>query len=103
MMMLKCSDYAEVWLAYCESVYTYGPNGFTQECPVGRNSNVMGYPFPPSTRVVNSLYLCPPSHSFFPSLSLSLSLSLSPPPIFCILRASLNTIFFSNLAYYGEA
>ena len=82
-------------------VYIYGSNGFTRECPMGRNLNVMGYPFPPSTRVVNSLYPCPPSLSL--SLSLSLFLSLSPPPIFCILQASLNTIFFSNLAYYGEA
>ena len=27
------------------SVYAYGPDGFAQECPVGRNTNVMGYPF----------------------------------------------------------
>jgi len=89
MMLLKCGDYAGVWLACYESVYTYGPNGFTRECPVGRNSNVMGYPFPPSTRAVNSLYHCPPSHSFFPSLSLSLS-----PPFFASFRLVLTLSSF---------
>ena len=40
-------------------VYAYGPDGFAREHPVGRNLNVMGYPFLASTQVVSS----------FPSLS----------------------------------
>ena len=31
------------------SVYTYGPDGFARERPVGRNPNIMGSPFPSST------------------------------------------------------
>ena len=32
-----------------------GPDGFAHECPVGHNTNVMGYPFPKGTQVVSSL------------------------------------------------
>ncbi|KAK9997933.1 hypothetical protein SO802_017536 [Lithocarpus litseifolius] len=38
------------------SIYTYGPDGFTREHLVGCNPNFMGYPFPPNTRVVSSIY-----------------------------------------------
>ena len=31
------------------TVYAYGPDGFTREHPVPRNTNVMGYPFPDGT------------------------------------------------------
>ena len=37
------------------SVYAYGPNGFTREISVGRNTNVTGYPFLEGTQVVSSL------------------------------------------------
>jgi len=30
-------------------VYTYGPDGFAWELPMGCNPNVMGYPFPEGT------------------------------------------------------
>ena len=36
-------------------VYAYDPDGFAQERPIGRNKNVIGYPFPDDTRVVSSL------------------------------------------------
>lgn len=75
------------------SVYTYGPDGFARECPLGRNTNVIGYRFLPSTQVMSSLYSYPPSLSFFLSLLL----------LFCIPRVCLNNIFFSNLAYRGRA
>lgn len=31
------------------SVYVYGPNGFSREHDVGRNTNVIGYSFPEGT------------------------------------------------------
>ena len=37
------------------SVYAYNPDGYAWECPVGRNTNVMSYPFPKGTRAVSSL------------------------------------------------
>ncbi|KAK9996736.1 hypothetical protein SO802_021422 [Lithocarpus litseifolius] len=37
------------------SVYAYGPDDFAQERPVGRNTNVTGYPFPEGTRAVISI------------------------------------------------
>ena len=37
------------------SVYAYGPGGFAWEHPVGRNTNVMGYPFPEGTLTASSL------------------------------------------------
>ena len=37
------------------SVYVYGPDGFARERHVGRNTNVIGYPFLKGTRVVSSL------------------------------------------------
>ena len=52
------------------TVYAYGRDGFARECIVPCNLNVMGYSFPPNTRVVSSSFI------FFSSLSLSLSLSL---------------------------
>ena len=35
------------------TVYAYDPDGLTWECVMPRNPNVMGYPFPPNTRVVS--------------------------------------------------
>ena len=37
------------------TIYAYGPDNFTKERPVPHNTNVMGYPFPNSTRKVSSL------------------------------------------------
>ena len=71
-------------------VYTSSPDGFSREHPMGRNPNVMGYPFPPSTRAVGSFILV-----FLLFLSFVLFI--------CIPRACLNTVFFSNLAHYGKA
>ena len=45
-------------------IYTYGPDGFAQDCVVPRNPNVMGYPFPPNTRAVSSSF--PLFFLFFP-------------------------------------
>lgn len=104
-MMLNCDDHVKMqlvlsWVAPLTppphlpwSVYTYGPDGFARECPLGRNTNVIGYRFLPSTQVMSSLYSYPPSLSFFLSLIL----------LFCIPRVCLNNIFFSNLAYRGRA
>ena len=39
------------------SIYAYDPNGFSRKHMVGRNINVMGYPFPERTRAVSSLPL----------------------------------------------
>ena len=39
------------------SIYAYDPNGFARKHMVGRNTNVMGYPFPEGTRAVSSLPL----------------------------------------------
>lgn len=55
-------------------VYTYTPKGFALEHPVGCTVNVIGCPFPISTRPVSSLY---PPLSSFAFLSLSHSLNLS--------------------------
>ena len=51
-------------------VYAYGPDGFAQERPVGRNTSVMSYPFLDGTQVVSSLsFLAPfnlcPNKLFF--------------------------------------
>lgn len=39
------------------SIYTYGPNGSARERAVGRNTKVMGYPFPKGIQAVSSLPL----------------------------------------------
>jgi len=70
------------------SVYAYGPDGFVHEHAVGRNINVMGYPFPKGTQVVSSL----------PFLAFSF--------LFLFLHPSItysNTIFFLKLAHYTRA
>ena len=53
------------------SICTYGPDAFARERPVGRNSNVIGYPFPLSIWALSSVYPC-----FLPFLYFLLSLSL---------------------------
>ena len=63
-------------------VYAYGPDGFTQKCVMPHNPNVMGYPFPPNTRVVRVIYLfiylfCP-----FYFCQISLFVSIINPPFF---------------------
>ena len=57
------------------TVYAYGRDGFARECIVPCNLNVMGYSFPPNTRVVSSSFI------FFP-LSLSLSFGVTNPYFF---------------------
>ena len=39
------------------SIDAYDPNGFARKHMVGRNTNVMGYPFPEGTRAVSFLIL----------------------------------------------
>lgn len=36
-------------------VYAYSPNGFAWKCPLRRNKNVMGYPFPKVTQAISSI------------------------------------------------
>ena len=59
------------------SIYTYGPDGSTRERAVGRNTKVMGYPFPKGTRAMSSLPLLALSFLFFSYISQSLVLTLS--------------------------
>ena len=40
-------------------VYSYGSDGFAWEHPMGRNLNVIGYPFPQGTQSASFLYLYP--------------------------------------------
>ena len=51
------------------SIDTYGPDGSTRERAVGRNTKVMGYPFPKGTRAVSSLPLLALSFLFFSYIS----------------------------------
>ena len=66
-------------------VYTWGTDGFARERPVGRNPNVISYPFPQGTQVVSPFYHCP---FHFPFIPFGLILTL---------------ISFSNLAYCSRA
>ena len=47
-------------------VYAYGPYGFAWERLIGRNTNLMGYPFPEGTRAVSYLISL---FSFFSTLA----------------------------------
>ena len=69
-------------------VYAYSLNGFVHERAMGRNINVMGYPFLDDTRAVSSL----------PFLALSF--------LFLFLHPSItysNIVFFLKLAHYTRA
>ena len=57
------------------SFYAYGLDGFTHERVVGRNTNVMGYPFLKGTRAVSSLPLIFLLLLSFPYISSSLVLT----------------------------
>ena len=60
------------------SAYAYGPNGFTREIPVGRNTNVTGYPFLEGTQVVSSLLFFLYSSCISQPLSQHCPLSIRP-------------------------
>ena len=81
MVTLKCDAYVRLVLLLAALltllilpwlIFGYGPDGFAWEHLVGRNSNVMGYPFLNGTQVVSPLLFL--SCLFFSRLSQDLIL-----------------------------